>query len=176
VVSAGGGFQVEEGFPGEFGGFGIRVAQQPNQRMEPRKLRGLDTDDSYGFGHGRFSNQLIGGRPGNLNIHDFGVRADKGINEGVVMDITAINRGTASQHAAVPVIPAEQATENREVVQAVKAVNGTEMFGPENELRYQQDPETHRLVVRVVNRKTLDVVSQVPAEYILRLSEDLKRR
>jgi uncharacterized FlaG/YvyC family protein len=50
------------------------------------------------------------------------------------------------------------------------------MFGPENELRYQQDPETHRLVVRVVNRKTLDVVSQVPAEYILRLSEDLKRR
>jgi uncharacterized FlaG/YvyC family protein len=110
-----------------------------------------------------------------LNIHVFRRRADKGISEGVVMDITAINRA-ASQHAPAPVVPVDKATQNREVIQAVKALNGTEMFGPENELRYQQDPETRRLVVRVVNRKTQDVVSQVPAEYILRLSEDLKRK
>ena len=92
------------------------------------------------------------------------------------MDITAINRSNAGQHAPEPVIPVERSTKNREVIQAVKALNGTEMFGPENELRFQQDPETHKLVVRVVNRKTHDLVSQVPAEYILRLSEDLKRR
>jgi uncharacterized FlaG/YvyC family protein len=58
----------------------------------------------------------------------------------------------------------------------VKALNGAEMFGPENELRFQQDPETRRMVVRVVNRKTREVISQVPAEYILRLAEDLKQR
>jgi uncharacterized FlaG/YvyC family protein len=92
------------------------------------------------------------------------------------MDITAINRAADSQHAPVPVIPVDRSAQNREIVQAIKALNGAEMFGPENELRYQQDPETRRLVVKVVNRKTQDVVSQVPAEYILRISEDLKRR
>jgi uncharacterized FlaG/YvyC family protein len=93
------------------------------------------------------------------------------------MDIAAISRGTAAvQHAPAPTIPVDHNAQNREIVQAVKALNGTEMFGPENELRYQKDPETRRLVVRVVNRKTQDVVSQIPPEYILRLSEDLKGR
>jgi uncharacterized FlaG/YvyC family protein len=92
------------------------------------------------------------------------------------MDITAISRGSAGQSAPAPTVPVDRGMQNREVVQAVKALNGTEMFGPENELRYQQDPETRRLVVKVVNRKTNDVVSQVPPEYILRLSEDLKLR
>jgi uncharacterized FlaG/YvyC family protein len=90
------------------------------------------------------------------------------------MEISPINRTPDSQHAPVPVIPVDRTAQNREVVQAIKALNGTEMFGPENELRYQQDPETRRLVVKVVNRKTHDLVSQVPPEYILRLSEDLK--
>jgi uncharacterized FlaG/YvyC family protein len=30
-------------------------------------------------------------------------------------------------------------------------------------------------VVRLVNRKTSEVVTQVPAEYVLRLAEDRKR-
>jgi uncharacterized FlaG/YvyC family protein len=92
------------------------------------------------------------------------------------MDITAINREAPSPHAPEPAIPVNKAAENREVVRAVKAVNGTEMFGPENELRFQKDPETQRMVVRVVNRKTREVISQVPAEYLLRLAEDLKQQ
>jgi uncharacterized FlaG/YvyC family protein len=69
----------------------------------------------------------------------------------------------------------DQAAENRQVVQAVKAINGAEMFGPENELRFQKDPETNRFVVRVIDRKTREVVSQVPEEYVLRLAEDMKK-
>jgi uncharacterized FlaG/YvyC family protein len=91
------------------------------------------------------------------------------------MDLTAINR-TESVHAPAPTVTADKAAAKREVVQAVKAVNGTEMFGPENELRFQKDPETNRFVVRVVNRKTKEVISQVPEEYVLRLAEDLKKR
>ena len=91
------------------------------------------------------------------------------------MDITAITRNATAVHAPAPAVTVDTAAEKREVVQAVKAVNGTEMFGPENELRFQRDPETHRFVVRVVNRKTREVVSQVPEEYVLRLAEDLKR-
>jgi uncharacterized FlaG/YvyC family protein len=74
------------------------------------------------------------------------------------------------------VAPVDKTAEHRQVVQAVKAVNGTEMFGPENELRFQKDPESKRMVVRVVNRKTREVLSQVPAEYVLRLAEDIGRK
>ena len=72
-------------------------------------------------------------------------------------------------------MPVDKAAEKSEVVQAIKAVNGTEMFGPENELRFQKDPETNRFVVRVVNRKTREVISQVPEEYVLRLAADMQK-
>ena len=91
------------------------------------------------------------------------------------MDLTAIDRSATGVHAPAPAVTVDKAAENRQVVQAVKAVNGTEMFGPENELCFQKDPEMNRLVVRVVNRKTKEVLSQVPAEYVLRLAEDLKK-
>ena len=91
------------------------------------------------------------------------------------MDIPAVNRGEVGLHAPAPVAPVDKTAERRQVVQAVKAVNGTEMFGPENELRFQRDPQTRRMVIKVVNRKTSEVLSQVPAEYVLRLAEDVRK-
>jgi uncharacterized FlaG/YvyC family protein len=96
-------------------------------------------------------------------------------SEGVVMDFTAIDRSVTGIHAPAPAVTVDRAAENRQVIQAVKAVNGAEMFGPENELSFQKDLETNRFVVRVVNRKTKEVLSQVPEEYVLRLAEDMKR-
>ena len=90
------------------------------------------------------------------------------------MEITGISREVPNLHAPPPVVPVDRAAEAREVVKAVKAVNGTEMFGPENELRFQKDEHTQKMVMRLVNRQTSEVVSQVPEEYVLRLSEDLK--
>ncbi len=90
------------------------------------------------------------------------------------MEITPIDRTAPPQPAPTPTIPVDKAAENREVVRAVKALNGTEMFGQENQLQFRRDPETQRMVVRVVNRKTDEVISQIPAEYVLRLAEDLK--
>ena len=89
------------------------------------------------------------------------------------MDLTAIN-GATGAYAPAPTVTVDKTAEKREVVQAVKAVNGTEMFGAENELRFQKDPETHRFVVRVINKRTREVLSQVPEEVVLRLAEDLK--
>ena len=91
------------------------------------------------------------------------------------MDLTAINGSVTGLHVPEPAVTLDKTAEKREVVQAVKAVNGAEMFGSENELRFQKDPETNRLVVRVVNRRTREVLSQVPEEYVLRLAEDLKK-
>ncbi|MBS1859171.1 MAG: flagellar protein FlaG [Acidobacteria bacterium] len=42
-------------------------------------------------------------------------------------------------------------------------------------MRFQRDPQTQRMVVRLVNRRTSEVVQQIPPEYVLRLSQDLKR-
>lgn len=91
------------------------------------------------------------------------------------MDLTAINRNATGIHAPEPVLTLDKAAEKREVVRAVKAINGTEMFGSENELRFQKDPGTNRLVVRVINRVTKEVLSQVPEEYVLRLADDIKK-
>ena len=91
------------------------------------------------------------------------------------MDIPAINRAIpaiASSTSAAPVDAS--ASTNRDVVQAVKALNGAEMFG-ENELTFQKDQQTHRMVIRIVDKKTQDVVMQIPPEYVLELAEDLKR-
>ena len=90
------------------------------------------------------------------------------------MDLTAIS-GATGAHAPAPTVTVDKTAEKREVVQAVKAVNGTEMFGANNELLFQRDPETNRFVVVVINKKTHEVLSQVPAEYVLRLAEDLKK-
>ncbi|MDR3700067.1 MAG: flagellar protein FlaG [Candidatus Sulfopaludibacter sp.] len=85
-----------------------------------------------------------------------------------------MNRSTTSAPASVPPAPAEQQTQNREVIQAVKALNSTEMFGENNELRFQKDPQTHRMIVRIVDRKTQEVLSQIPPEYVLALAAESK--
>ena len=93
------------------------------------------------------------------------------------MDIVAMSsRGLTVDTVGAPVAPLDQATQNREVIQAVKALNGTEMFGQDNQLVFQKDRHTNRMVIRVVNRKTEEVVSQIPPEYVLRLAEDLKQK
>ncbi|MBZ5575918.1 MAG: flagellar protein FlaG [Acidobacteriia bacterium] len=88
------------------------------------------------------------------------------------MDISSV--GNLMQPATAPVAPVELPAAQREIVQAVKAVNATEMFGQENELMFQMDRQSRRIVVQVVNRKTKEVVSQIPPEYVLRMAEDLQ--
>lgn len=90
------------------------------------------------------------------------------------MDISAVNRNLQPLEAAAPVVPVEQAAQTRDVIQAVKALNATEMFGQDNELVFQMDRQARRMVVQIVNSKTKEVLTQVPPEYVLRLSEDLK--
>jgi uncharacterized FlaG/YvyC family protein len=90
------------------------------------------------------------------------------------MEITGVGHSVQPVTAPVETVPADQAAENRDVVRALKALNGSEMFGEENELTFQRDQSTQRMVVRIVNRATKEVVSQIPSEYVLRLAEDLK--
>ncbi|MGE5645495.1 MAG: flagellar protein FlaG [Acidobacteriota bacterium] len=76
--------------------------------------------------------------------------------------------------AAPSPVPAERLPEHRELIQAVKAVNAAEYFDQNSELTIMLDRETKRPIVRLVDRKTNEVIRQIPPEYVLRLSEDLR--
>jgi hypothetical protein len=70
------------------------------------------------------------------------------------MEITPIQRGV-HEVAAIHASPAvEKPAEQRDIVQAVKALNQSEMLGQDNELLFQRDRQSQRMVIRVVNRKT----------------------
>lgn len=92
------------------------------------------------------------------------------------MDISAVNRSGAVAPASVPTAPVEQQTQNRDLIQAVRALNGAEMFGENNELQFQKDPLSHRMVIRIVDRKTGELLSQIPSEYVLEMAAELKQQ
>jgi uncharacterized FlaG/YvyC family protein len=93
------------------------------------------------------------------------------------MDVISMNQGMQSPSATAPAptAPVDKAAENREVIQAIKALNGTEMFGQDNVLLFEKDRHSQRMVIRVVNKNTQEVISQIPAEYVLRLADDAKQ-
>jgi len=68
----------------------------------------------------------------------------------------------------------ELRAEDRELIQAVKALNATEMFGQDSELTFVLDRETRRPLVRIVDRETKEVIRQIPPEYALRMADDLR--
>ncbi|MGP8248277.1 MAG: flagellar protein FlaG [Bryobacteraceae bacterium] len=88
------------------------------------------------------------------------------------MDVSSINQSAPVAPVAVTTEP-DQAAQNREIVQAVKAVNNAELYGPNQELTYQQDTASKRMVVRVVDSTTKQVLVQIPPEYVLALAADL---
>ena len=65
-------------------------------------------------------------------------------------------------------------SENREIIQAVRAVNASVQLGDNNELTFSLDRQSRRPVIKIVNRETNEVVQQIPNEQVLRLAEDLK--
>lgn len=88
------------------------------------------------------------------------------------MEFTPVNK-PGPVMAPVQTADVERAAENRALIQAVKAVNGAELFGSNSELRFVVDRETQRPVIRLVDRETRDIIRQIPPEYVLRLAEDL---
>jgi uncharacterized FlaG/YvyC family protein len=89
------------------------------------------------------------------------------------MEVSSINQSLPVAPPAGATAESDQAAQNREIVQAVKAVNSAELYGPNQELTYQQDTASKRMVVRVVDSTTKQVLVQIPPEYVLALAADL---
>lgn len=92
------------------------------------------------------------------------------------MDVASIqNIERTNLTAQVQVQTPEQTAARRELVKAVKAVNQVEPFGSGRELTYSVDRGTKRLVTKVVDKSSGEVVDQFPTEYVLRLAEEYKQ-
>jgi flagellar protein FlaG len=71
--------------------------------------------------------------------------------------------------------PARQVSdEQRTLINAVKAVNAAGLFGQDDQLTFVVDQQSKRIVVRIVNRETGELVDQIPEEYVLHLADQLK--
>jgi uncharacterized FlaG/YvyC family protein len=50
------------------------------------------------------------------------------------------------------------------------------MFGEDSELSFSLDRRSQHAVMRLVNRKTKEVIRQIPAEHVLRMAELANQR
>jgi len=89
------------------------------------------------------------------------------------MEIGALSSSAQTSAVTAPADQNPKLAEQRELIQAVKSVNASEALGPDNELSFVMDRETRRPVIRIVNRKTKEVIRQVPPEYVLRLAREM---
>jgi flagellar protein FlaG len=93
------------------------------------------------------------------------------------MDVASIQtRGpdtTAQAQAQTPT--PQQTAERRDLVKAVKTVNDAQLFGDGSELTYAIDRDSRKLVTRIVDKTTGTLIQQIPAEYVLRLAEEVKQ-
>ncbi len=68
----------------------------------------------------------------------------------------------------------DTAPSQRELIQAVKALNGSELFGDNRELTFVFDRKTHRALARIVDKQTREVIVQLPPEQVLQMAQERK--
>ena len=92
------------------------------------------------------------------------------------MNIASTNNPLMPVAAPVePVAAREVLQDQRELIHAVRAINASGILGEQNELTFVLERGTRRAVARIVNKETREVVQQIPAEYVLRMAEEMKR-
>ncbi len=76
----------------------------------------------------------------------------------------------------VPVDPTpktQQDAATRQIVSAVQALNKSELFGENRQLQFTRDNDTHRVIIKITNPKTGEIIDQIPPETVLHLLSDL---
>ena len=68
----------------------------------------------------------------------------------------------------------DQVSRNREVARAVQTLNEAQAVGASSELRFAVDRVTGESLIRIVDRATNEVITQVPPEAALRLAAVLR--
>ena len=82
----------------------------------------------------------------------------------------------SGMHLAAPVDPTpktQQEAATRQIVSAVQALNKSELFGENRQLQFTRDSESHRVIIKITNPKTGEVIDQIPPETVLQMHSDL---
>jgi len=87
------------------------------------------------------------------------------------MDVSSIS--SVAPNVSAPNSAPVAAQDRRTLIQAIRAVNESELFGDYTELTFVVDRATRGAVVRIVDRASREVVEQIPVESVLRMAEDL---
>jgi uncharacterized FlaG/YvyC family protein len=83
------------------------------------------------------------------------------------MDVTSLNTMQLPVATAVTAaISTEEQAQNRQLIRAVRAVNGVELYGQDSVVTFVLDQAGHPLL-QVVNRKTKEVIRQIPPQDVL---------
>ena len=90
------------------------------------------------------------------------------------MNISSISNLATT--VAQPVQAKQPTQDQKALIQAVKAVNASQLLGQENELTFIIDRAAQIAVVRIVNKKTGELVQQIPNEQVLKLAEESSGR
>lgn len=91
------------------------------------------------------------------------------------MDISSMS-ASASGTALAPLTPVRPNDQQRALLQAATVVNNSQILGSDNEITFKVDRKANQVVVRIVNRQTGDLVSQIPEEYLLRMAEEVNEK
>ncbi len=93
------------------------------------------------------------------------------------MDVGAVNPvGFAPAAETESGVSRQQRMEQQKLIHAVEMTNSMRLLGEERELTFSLDRQTHRTILRVVDRETKEVVEQIPPEYVLRLAREAQER
>ena len=66
-----------------------------------------------------------------------------------------------------------QLQDRRELVKAVRAINQSGALETDRELSFAVDTDTRRPVIRIIDRQTQQVISQIPPEQVLHMASTL---
>jgi uncharacterized FlaG/YvyC family protein len=92
------------------------------------------------------------------------------------MNTSSISNLSSQLAAASQPAPLKPTEDQKALIQAVKAVNNANMLGEENELTFKVDRAAGIAVVRIINRKTGELVQEIPNEQVLKMAEESSGR
>lgn len=92
------------------------------------------------------------------------------------MGIGPLSLSNNHANLAQPVEPLLRQPEKMEIIEAVRAINKVEMFGQKNEVTFVLDRRSQKLLVRIVNKETRELVRQIPDEYLRHLASELRMK
>ncbi len=92
------------------------------------------------------------------------------------MNTSSISNLSFQLAAASQPAPPKPTEDQKALIQAVRAVNNANMLGEENELTFKIDRAAGIAVVRIINRKTGELVQEIPNEQVLKMAEESSGR